>query len=114
MTFHISNEITIQSPTKEVSDYIKNNLILDNPKYIQNERLGFSNYNTPKVNRYFVRDGNDFIIPFGCIDDLMPIIKQYTFTTTFADNPQSYVRNPILYDYQQLAVDNMYKARKVH
>ena len=47
MTFHISNEITIQSPTKEVSDYIKNNLILDNPKYIQNERLGFSNYNTP-------------------------------------------------------------------
>lgn len=113
MTFHISNEITIQSPTKEVSDYIKNNLILDNPKYIQNERLGFSNYNTPKVNRYFVRDGNDFIIPFGCIDDLMPIIKQYTFTTTFADNPQSYVRKSDikLYDYQQLAVDNMYKAR---
>ena len=46
----VDNTLRIQNPSREVLDYCKRELEIDNPQYFQNQRLGFFGLeNTSKV-----------------------------------------------------------------
>lgn len=44
----VSNNIRIQGPDDKIKDYAEKNLVITNPDYIRNERLGYSNYKTDR------------------------------------------------------------------
>ena len=48
MKTYIGNNIKIVNPTKEVINYTKENLILDNPEYFKKQNMGFYLGNTFK------------------------------------------------------------------
>ena len=47
MKIIVANNIRIKEPDEKIKDYAEENLIIKNPDYIRNERLGYSNYKTP-------------------------------------------------------------------
>lgn len=64
MKIIVSNNIRIQKPDEVIRNYAEEQLIIPNPDYLKNQRLGYSNY---KIQRYLVFyeiDGNDLILPF--------------------------------------------------
>ena len=113
MKFLISNEITIHEPSADVMRYCKSNLILSNPEYTKKQRMNFWIGSTPKEIHYYRSDSGNLIIPYGCLDDLMPIIKQSEWETDFADVPIEHIsRNAIILEgYQDTAVNAMHKAK---
>ena len=46
MKIIVSNNIRIQEPDRRIKDYAEENLVMENPEYIRNQRLGYSNYKT--------------------------------------------------------------------
>lgn len=113
MHFNLSNEIRVSNPDAVIQRYVKDNLVLSNPQWDLNERMGFWNKNTPKTINYYKRDGNDLILPFGCIDDLASIIVENSFDTDFS-NREVHHKNKNkfkLFDYQELAVEKMKRAK---
>lgn len=111
MHFLISNEITITDPTADMLNYISS-LEVDNPALTQAERMGFWTGNIPKKIRMCRRDGDSYIIPFGCIDDIFTDITNNKYDLDFAENRLNTMQGKIdLYDYQEIAVSKLQKAR---
>jgi len=77
MKITVSSRIDIEDPDKEVTRWCMANLILDNPQYAKNERLGYSNYNTPRQIQLYEVVGNTYRLPFGCLDNLWQKYKDY-------------------------------------
>lgn len=68
MTITISNEIRIENPTKEVWQYVKRNLIFENPEYHKKLQMGFWIGDTPRLLYLYEKIKDDLIIPFGMIN----------------------------------------------
>lgn len=77
MKITVNNRIEIEDPDKEVTRWCMANLILDNPQYTKNERLGYSNYNTPRQIQLYEVVGNTYRLPFGCLNNLWQKYKDY-------------------------------------
>lgn len=60
----IDNVLRIQNSKKEILDYCKKELEIDNPQFLQNQRLGFSTYKIPRKLCWYEKRDNDLIIPF--------------------------------------------------
>lgn len=115
----ITNNIIISDPTIEVSMWVRDNLIIDNPTYIQLKRLGKEDTIRlkrvePKLNVYAKR-GNEFILPFGVLYSIWPLIKDYPYDFKFNNKPQISVISDVSdikpYDYQEKAINSMIKAK---
>lgn len=107
MKCYLDNVITIENPTLEVMHWIRKNLCFDNPEYMSRERLGFSTWNVPTQIEMFEIRGNKWIVPYGCLRSLVPMIKGTT-VQLFKDNKSvDYKANVELYDYQEKAVFSM-------
>lgn len=116
----ISNKIYVKNACAKLYWWCKDNLVIDNPLYLQMLRLGkedtirYKNI-SPKMSLY-VEKGFDLIIPFGCLYLVWDLIeKNGTYETRFNDNgtvmPRGLQPTYPMRDYQEKAVQAMIKAK---
>lgn len=108
----VDSEIRIVGADNSVKDYCKNRLTLSNPDYEKKRRMGMWVGNTPKTIKFYYTDGDDYIVPFGCLKDMVSIIGKSNFEIRLPKHStiEGWGNSVPLYDYQQEAVDNMIKA----
>lgn len=111
MLLKISNNITIVNPTQEILEYCDKKLTIDNPTYLIAQKLGKFSNNIPKHTKLYVKKNNAIIVPFGCLKAIWQISKGATLTTEFHERNKVDYKSVSLYDYQQLAVNNMLYAK---
>ena len=114
MQIIVDNILRIINPTDEIIKYCKKNLQIDNPQFLQNQRLGFPVYNIPTVLRWYEKRGNDYILPFGCLNDiykLHPVKKDYILKIQGTEKVSDYKSNISLFDYQETAKNAAIKAK---
>ena len=113
MNVKIANRVYIEDPTPEVKEWVKANLRFPNPEYVKKERMGFWLGKTPKELWLYERDGKTWILPFGVIREIMPMLRGSSVYCDFRqDNVISYGGTPVdLYDYQRDAVAAMIEAK---
>lgn len=100
----ISNEIKVTA-TPEIMKYCKDNLILNNPEYIKKEKMGFWIGDTPKKLYIYQTNQGNAIIPFGELNNIWNIIKDYEIVTDFCNKKIDIKGDISLYDYQRKAVE---------
>lgn len=108
-----SNEITITRPTQEILDWCNENLVIPNPDYAKKERMGLWVGNTPRTLSLYKINGESVILPIGAFKDIKPILNTYDveYLQDMANNePVEYNAEVNLYDYQEIAVEQMLKA----
>lgn len=109
----IDNTLRILNPTKEILDYCKNELEIDNPQFAQNQRLGFSTYRIPRKLCWYEKRGDSLVIPFGCLKkvySLYPYKEDYEMLIPTAKKIE-YKSNIHLYDYQEDAKNKALKSK---
>ena len=106
MQVTISNHIEIQNPTYEIIEWCKTNLTLDNPDYAKKVRMGFWIGNTPKHLYLYEIVGDSYILPYGTLKQIQPMIKDSIIKSEFSPIEQIDYGDPIpLYPYQEKAVE---------
>lgn len=108
-----SNEITITDATQEIFDWCNENLVIPNPEYAKKERMGLWTGNTPRTLSLYKINGESVILPIGAFKDIKPILNTYDieYSQDMANNePVEYNAEVNLYDYQEIAVEQMLKA----
>lgn len=97
-------------------DWANKNLVLPNPEYVKKVRMGFWTGSTPDKIRLYQMHGQDLVVPYGCLRDVLRLLNS---------EPRVEIKNfcpmPIrvayggkdvpLYDYQKKAVEEAYYAQ---
>lgn len=109
MKIIVSNNIRIKDPDEKIKDYAETNLVIDNPDYIRNQRLGYSNYKTPRFLVFYEINGNDLILPFGCLTDLFKMYSKNIFENHIIFNTEllKYKSSIKLFPYQEKVCKSM-------
>ena len=112
MHITISNNIKIQNPSDEIIEWCKTNLIIDNPDYAKKVRMGFWVGNTPKHLHLYEVHGDTYILPYGTLKQIQPILRCGTIIETAFKEPEPiFYGEPIsLYPYQEKAVTEVKKG----
>lgn len=98
----VSNNIRVQGPDEKVKSYAEERLVIPNPDYERNKRLGYSNYKTPMYLVFYEIDGNDLILPFGCLTDLFRMYPLEMFENRIVFGEGVTYKSKIdLFDYQE-------------
>lgn len=109
MKITVSNKITIENPESNIKEWCRKNLVLNNPEYHKKERMGFWVGNTPRTLQLYEKDGNDLILPFGCLRKLWALCNdehRSHFRAEIGDLRRiSYHSNINTYPYQEEAVN---------
>lgn len=113
MKIIVDNTLRIIDAEPLIEKYCKANLQIDNPQYAQNERLKFPTYNIPRKLYWYEKRGKDYVLPFGCINDIYKMFpdKELYCLNYIKPTPLIYKSNIKLYDYQEKAKDKALKAR---
>lgn len=87
-----------------------------NPQFYINERMGYSNYDTPRIISCFTEEKGYLGLPRGLLDELETRFKHsgISYSTDDRTNPGSRIKVEFtgqLYSEQQLAVDNLLKYK---
>lgn len=107
MLTEIGSTIKITDPSQEIMNWCKSNLVLVNPDYQKKVRMHLWVGDTPKQLFLYSMNGNDLILPFGCLRSILPLLE--------GDWKKLY-RKPVkvdfggkvpLYEYQEEAVAAM-------
>lgn len=109
MKFYISNDILVENPTIEFTQWCKKNLTIANPDYNKKMRMGFWIGDTPRTICLYEVRGKDLILPYG-VQDLIPdeIANNMQGAYLFAQKQAiDYKANIPLRAYQKKAVNNM-------
>ena len=110
MQVTIGSTIAVKDPSVELVSWCKNNLILRNPDYTKKVRMHLWVGNTPKDLYLYEVDGDTLILPFGTLREILPMIAGAKVYKIFAKPRRvDYSCNIPLYDYQQVAVDEVVK-----
>lgn len=115
----ISKNIIIEEPTKNIIDWCKEKLILDNPEYKQMKRMGKDNVikwkHIPEKLELFSNVWGKIEIPFGCLYALWPEIKKHPYVLDFNNAGNISIKDDLPtyepFDYQEEAISNMLKAK---
>ena len=102
----VKNRLLIKDPAPEIQQWCKDNLVLDNPEYYKKERMGKWTGNTPKKLYLYEIMGDEWWLPFGCLQDIWsmhPIQADYT-SEIVPLRTCEYKSNINLYPYQEKAV----------
>lgn len=115
----ISGSIVVYNPITEVKQWAEDNLVLNNPVYVnlikrgQQETIARKHVQ-PKIKCFSIRNGA-YIFPFGCLKALWEFIKVGEWELDFApDHNTDFGKKECavqLFDYQQRAVDNLLAAK---
>ena len=113
MKYIINNKIRIVNPTNEMKNYVEENLVIKNPEYIRNERLGYSNWKTPRFLVWYEIDGNDLIVPFGFLDWLWDFDRdiQHYENRIIVGERLKYKSKIKLFDYQEKVKEKAYQKK---
>ena len=111
MQVTVSNNIKIIDPSPYIIAYCKNNLTLPNPDYAKKIRMGFYVGSTPKELRLYEIHGNEWVLPYGCLKALTPMLKDAVVQSDFKPSVSVDYGEPIpLYPYQETAVEQVYNG----
>ena len=112
MQVTVSNNIKIQNPTDEIKSWCKTNLTIDNPEYAKKVRMGFWLGNTPKHLLLYEVHGDTYILPYGTLKQIQPMIKNAVVSSDFSPFESLDYGKPIpLYPYQEKAVEECFKGK---
>lgn len=114
MVIRVANVITVENPTKEMKEWCKEYLEIDNPEYSQRARMGFWLGNTPKTLSLYEVRGTDWILPFGVFRRIpVEFLLESEVIDDFNKDPAVVDFNATvpLYDYQEIAVESMVLSR---
>lgn len=114
MIVTVDSQIKIKNPSQEIKDYCRQELNIKNPEIIKKERMGFWTGNLSKNIKMYSINGDTYVLPLGCIDDVWKITKGCQYCIGIAeheklDYPESNIK---LYDYQEEAVEFMIKSKR--
>lgn len=112
MQVKISNSIVITNPSDDIKKWCETHLKLDNPEYAKKVRMGFWVGSTPKHLYLYEVQGNTWILPFGTLTDIFPMIRNSTLVDDFKTPTSIDYGAPIpLYPYQENAVTVAHNAK---
>lgn len=98
---------------KEIINKIRISLTVPNPKWLDNQRMGRSNWETNKDIILYQEKKNFITMPIGYYDDLLRILKQHDLDSTLYDVritvEKQFTFKGELKDFQKEAVDNTFK-----
>ena len=98
----VANNIRVINPDEKVKDYAETHLVIKNPQYEQLQRLGKWTGNIPRFLVWYVINGNELILPFGCLKDLFKMYPMEVFENRIITGEKiEYKSNIKLYDYQE-------------
>ena len=110
----VSNQITISKYEPYYNDilaYAKEYLTIPNPEYSRKVRMGFWLGNTPKMLSLYQIVGDNLILPYGTLKNILEISPNISVTNEFSKQEKiEYGCEVPLYDYQTLAVEEMIKG----
>lgn len=102
----IGSDIKIQYPSKEITQWARDNLTVSNPEFTTKLRMNLWLGNTPETLSLYERRGYTLVLPFGVINDILPMLHGSQVETDFVESePIDYNAEVPLYDYQKKAVD---------
>lgn len=108
----VGRQLVVENPTPCMLEWAKRRLTLPNPDYAKKVRMGFWLGNTPKTLALYEMRGKAMVLPFGLISEIND-----TFDLQWLDAFPTPPRIDFggcdvdLYDYQQIAVERMYRAK---
>ena len=112
MKINVSNSIRVQNATPDVLKWCKENLVLDNPDYYKKVQMGKWVGNIPSEIALFEKEGDDLIIPFGCLKDIYTMFKDVPWNVIFCPlRAVEYKSGINLYPYQSEAVKMALKTK---
>lgn len=112
MQVTISNNITISSPSGDILNWCQTNLKITNPEYSKKARMGFYLGNTPKTLHLYETNGENIILPYGTLREILPMIQDAVIQPEFRPSSEVYYGEPIsLYPYQEKAVEQVISAK---
>lgn len=114
MQIFVGAKIIVCDPTEDVKNWCRHHLVLDNPDYHKKEKMGVWTGNTPKQIVLYEVFGDDWHLPFGCLDMLW---RKYGNKCEFSRlikpfAPLNYKSGINLYAYQEKAVNEAYNAKQ--
>lgn len=105
MQVRIGATIVVENPSKAVSDWCKENLVLPNPDYAKKVRMHLWTGNTPKTLSLYEQRGNTLILPFGVLRDIQQYLQGCSCFSEFHDPVSVPFEGDVpLYPYQEDAV----------
>lgn len=109
MSITISNVITIDNPSEELTKWCRKNLKLKNPEYAKKQRMHFWVGNTPEYLYLYETHGDKMVLPYGVLRNILPMVNTDDIKTVFpvAEKIDYGCKVP-LYDYQEKAVEEVY------
>ena len=109
----VSNNLTIVTPTDTMWEYVRKNLVLDNPDYQNRMRLNKWVGGTPQYIYLYQKIGDKLVIPFGCLQAFHKLFgSQVEYDVRFAEkSSETYVSNIKLYDYQERAAQSALRMK---
>lgn len=113
MQIEVGNRIVVREPMFHVKQWCDERLVLDNPDYYKKERLGKWTGNTPRKIYLYETNGNDLILPFGCLSELWARFgAEASFKPIFRRFERVLYESDIrLYPYQEKAVEAILEAK---
>lgn len=106
MQGEVAEKIIIREPNKELRDWCKETLIINNPEYAKKQAMGLWTGNIPRQFCLYEEVGDSIILPFGCLYNLherfpdMPLESHIMRSEGF-----SYLSRINTYPYQEKAVE---------
>lgn len=112
MKIIVSNTIRVVDPDERIKNYAESCLVIKNPDYERNLRLGYSNYKTPRYLVYYEMNGNELILPFGCLLDLFRMYPEEMFENRIVLGEYVTYKSKIeLFDYQEKMCEKAINAK---
>lgn len=107
MLTEIGSTIKITDPSKEIMAWCKENLVLSNPDYQKKVRMHLWVGDTPKQLFLYSMNGNDLILPFGCLRAILPLLEGDLKKLFKTPKKVDFGGKVPLYGYQEEAVGAM-------
>lgn len=107
MLTEIGSTIKITDPSKEIMAWCKENLVLSNPEYQKKVRMHLWVGDTPKQLFLYSMNGNDLILPFGCLRAILPLLEGDLKKLFKTPKKVDFGGKVPLYGYQEEAVGAM-------
>lgn len=113
MYIEVGADITIKEPTKEVLQWVKSELILDNPDFFKKEKMGKWTGNTPRKIWLYEHRSGMLRIPFGELRKLWTLHSvKSDWNIKIGDlSARKYNSRISLYDYQETALNRALAAK---
>ena len=100
----IGSDIKIEYPSKEINQWARDNLTVNNPEFTTKLRMNLWLGNTPETLSLYERRDHTLVLPFGVLNDILPMLSGTIETDFIESEPIDYNANVPLYDYQRDAV----------